>query len=226
MVLQEACEAVSTTVGVGESMEPLEDSLRGFLVSLKSIVDDEITFSRGLRSNQVVEESQILRFLFDGSGENRELFAELLTTGTGERVVLSLRSHYSPSETGPLTSLEAIVGFEGFGADPLIPIVWRAKLSDYSAFMAEMSKRPVLDSRLTRKQQEMASSLVRSRLAHAFGVRSNLKNYGLTLAGKAVRIAIKWRFISFPVALAFAVLVILSNVNSTIDLVCRLFDYQ
>ena len=223
MALQEACEAVCTTVGVGESTEPLEDSLRRFLVSLKSIVEDEITFSRSIRSNQVVEESQILRFLFDRSGEDREIFAELFTTGTGERVVLSLRSRYSPSETGPMTSLEAMVGFEGFG---VAPIVWRARLSDYSEFMDEMSKRPVLDSGLTQKQKEMASSLVRSRLAHRFSITNRLENYGLTLAGKAVRIAIRWRFITFPVALAFAVLVILSNVNSTIDLVCRLFDYE
>lgn len=220
--LQEACDSVSATVGVGESMGPLGESFKCFLVTVKDIVGEDISFVQTIRSNQTVEEPHLWHFLFDGSGKDREVFSELFKTNTGERIVLWLRSIHSRPETDPETALEAVVGFEG-DVTGVTPIVWRAKLSDYSEFMDEMFSRPVLDSGLTRKQAEMASSLVRSRLAHGFG-RSRHKDYGLTLAGKAVRVAIKWRWLTFPVALVFALLVIFANVNATLDLVCKLFD--
>lgn len=212
LALQDACERV---------LLPSEESLERFLAGFKSIVGDRISFTEGLRTDKVVEESQILDFLFDGSGEERKILCELLRTRTGERVVLLLRSLYS----GSSRYLMAEVGF-GDLHSRTEPIVWRARLSDYSKFMDEMSKRPVLDYGLTKRQHEMASSLVRSRLAHSFSLRSSITEYGLTLAGKAVRVAIKWRFITFPVAGVFAILVISSNVNSTLDLVCRIVEYE
>ena len=217
--LQEACDSVCATVGVGESMGPLAESFKCFLITVKDIVGDDISFVRTIRSNQVIEEPRLLRFLFDGSGKNRDVYSELFKTSTGERIVLWLMSRPG---TGPETTLEAVVGFEG-EVSGVTPIVWRAKLSDYSEFMDEMSSRPVLDAGFTRKQAEMASSLVRSRLAHGLG-RDRHKDYGLTLAGKAVRVALKWRWLTFPLAIVFALLVIFANVNATLDLVCKLFD--
>ena len=222
VALQEACDSACATVRAGESVEPLALAFQRLLVEVKRIVGDDISFVQTLRSNQVVDEPQLWRFLFDGSGASRKIFSELFKTSTGELVALSLESRHSRSETGPETALEASVGFEGPFAG-VTPIVWRAKLSDYSKFMGEMAERPVLDSGLTRKQAEMASSLVRSRLAHTFGGTSR-KDYGLTLAGKAVRVALKWRFFTFPVAAVFALLVIFANVNATLDLVCKVFD--
>lgn len=218
MALQEACERASATAS-DYRLEPLQESFERLLIEIKGIIGDEISFTEWIRSNKLVDESRVWTFLFDGSGEDRKIFCELFHTSTGERLVLLLRSSYS--DLSP--SLEALVGFHDLhgGVHPIVP---PATLSEYSKFMGKMSERPVLDHGLTRKQHEMLSSLVRTRLAYSFDLTNNTIEYGLTLAGKAVRVALKWRYLTFPVAAVFALLVISSNVNATLDLACKVLD--
>ena len=223
--LQDACERACW---VGESVPPKE-SFKAFLESVRSIVGDDIAPAISFvedpgTSNPTIEENRAWTHLFGGSERDRHLYTDLFHTSTRERVVLALTRRHSRPESGPMTSFEASVHFN-MGSH-LAPIVFRAKWSDYGKFMDEMFDRPVLSSGLTRKQQEMASSLVRTRLAHSFTVigSTDTMDYGLTLPGKAARIAIKWRWLTVPLAFGFSALVLFSNLNATIELAYKLRD--
>lgn len=216
-VLQESCDRMTRVFLPGEDVhtfrKTFESELRQSFPGIR--------FTGLNKKTADIPMGEAWDFLWNGS-ESSTISGPVFRTTTGETVMLAVTRDGSSSEGTPL---RAVLGY-GSGSGGPYPIPARATLADYSRFLGSLSRRTVLEGGLTSKQAEMISALQKSRLAHSYGGGSIQRpgSYGLTLGGKALYLFLRRRWISFPLAAGFAVLVLLSNVNSALDLACKVAD--